>query len=220
MKLTQRLWRAARPVWEACHAHPFVTGLGGGTLPAEKFRYFLIQDYLYLWEYARVFALGAAKAPTPELMRFFADNVSQILDGEMDIHRAYMARLGIPRERAEGAAPALENRSYTSYMLAAAHAGGPLEILASILACSWSYAEIALGLLERNPGADRHPLYGEWVAGYVSEDYRAANDALIDRLDALGAGCPEETAGRLEDIFVTCSRYELGFWDMAWNLER
>ena len=24
---------------------------------------------------------------------------------------------------------------------------------------------------------------------------------------------------RLEDIFVTCTQYELGFWEMAWRLE-
>lgn len=216
MKLTARLYEAARPVWAGYHTHPFVTGLGDGSLPVEKFRFFLLQDYLYLWEYARVFALGVVKANTPELMRFFADNVTQILDGEMDIHRAYMARLGITEAQAAAARPALPNRSYTSYMLAAAHAGGPLEILAAILACSWSYAEIAGQLLAQNPAAIDHPLYGEWVAGYTSEDYVRTNAALMDRLDALTEGCPPEQAARLEDIFVACSRYEALFWDMAW----
>ena len=219
MKLTQRLYRAARPVWEGYHTHPFVTGLGDGTLPVEKFRFFMLQDYLYLWEYAKVFALGVVKADTPELMRFFAENVSGILDGEMDIHRAYMARLGVTEAQAAAARPALPNRSYTSYMLAQANAGGPAEILASILACSWSYAEIAAELVKNHPAAADHPLYGEWVAGYTSEDYVNTNAALIERLDALTEGFPEERLARLEDIFVTCSRYEAGFWDMAWSGE-
>ena len=219
MKLTQCLHEAARPIWEGYHAHPFVRGLGDGSLDVEKFKYFMLQDYLYLWEYARVFALGVAKAPTPELMRFFAGNVSEILDVEMDIHRAYMARLGVTPAQAAAARPALPNRSYTSYMLAAAHVGGLLEILASILACSWSYAEIAARLAERNPGAADHPLYGEWVAGYTSEDYVRTNAELIAMLDALAAGCGPETPARLEEIFVTCSRYEAGFWDMAWSGE-
>lgn len=219
MSVSRRMYRAARPLWEGFHTHPFVTGLGDGTLPVENFRYFLLQDYLYLFEYAKVFALGVVKADSPALMGFFAANVSQVLNGEMDIHRAYMARLGIREEEVAAVRPALANRSYTSFMLAAAHAGGPAEILAAILACSWSYAEIAARLVERHPGLPDHPLYGEWAAGYTSEDYVSANEALIARMDAVAQGLPEERLARLEDIFVSCSRYEAGFWDMAWKME-
>ena len=73
--VSTRLHDAATPVWEACLRHPFVTGIGDGTLDMEKFRYFMLQDYLYLFDYARVFALGVVKARAPELMRVFAANV-------------------------------------------------------------------------------------------------------------------------------------------------
>ena len=218
MTVTQRLYEAARPIWEACHAHPFVTGIGDGTLGVEKFRYFLLQDYLYLFDYARVFAWGVVKARSPELMRFFSANVDAILGGEMKIHRAYMARLGITEEQVFAVRPALPNLSYTNYMLSAAAAGGPAEIVAAILACSWSYAEIGTRLAAR-PGALEHPFYGEWVQGYSSEEYQETNRALVERMDALAAGCSEEEYRRLEEIFVACSRYELGFWEMAWKLE-
>lgn len=218
MTVTQRLYEAARPIWEACHAHPFVTGIGDGTLEVEKFRYFLLQDYLYLFDYARVFAWGVVKARSPELMRFFSANVDAILGGEMKIHRAYMARLGITEEQVFAVRPALPNLSYTNYMLSAAAAGGPAEIVAAILACSWSYAEIGTRLAAR-PGALEHPFYGEWVQGYSSGEYQETNRALVERMDALAAGCSEEEYRRLEEIFVACSRYELGFWEMAWKLE-
>lgn len=218
MTVTQRLYEAARPIWEACHAHPFVTGIGDGTLEVEKFRYFLLQDYLYLFDYARVFAWGVVKARSPELMRFFSANVDAILGGEMKIHRAYMARLGITEEQVFAVRPALPNLSYTNYMLSAAAAGGPAEIVAAILACSWSYAEIGTRLAAL-PGALEHPFYGEWVQGYSSEEYQETNRALVERMDALAAGCSEEEYRRLEEIFVACSRYELGFWEMAWKLE-
>lgn len=218
MTVTQRLYEAARPIWEACHAHPFVTGIGDGTLEVEKFRYFLLQDYLYLFDYARVFAWGVVKARSPELIRFFSANVDAILGGEMKIHRAYMARLGITEEQVFAVRPALPNLSYTNYMLSAAAAGGPAEIVAAILACSWSYAEIGTRLAAR-PGALEHPFYGEWVQGYSSEEYQETNRALVERMDALAAGCSEEEYRRLEEIFVACSRYELGFWEMAWKLE-
>ena len=219
LSVSARLRQAADPVWEQCLHHPFVTGIGDGTLDVEKFRHFMLQDYLYLFDYARVFALGVVKARDPELMRTFSQNVDAILNGEMNIHRAYMQRLGITEEQVLAVKPALDNLSYTNYMLSVAHTGGPMEIVASILACSWSYAEIGQTLAQI-PGAADHPFYGEWIQGYASEDYTATNQALIELMDELVAGATEDQIAHLTDIFVNCSRYELGFWDMAWELRQ
>ncbi len=216
--VSTRLHDAAAPVWEACLRHPFVTGIGDGTLDMEKFRYFMLQDYLYLFDYARVFALGVVKARDPELMRVFAANVDAILGGEMKIHRAYMKRLDITEEQVFSVKPALANLSYTNYMLSVAQIGGPMEIVASILACSWSYAEIGQALAAI-PGAAEHPFYGEWIRGYASEEYAATNQALIELMDSLAADAGEEQLAYLTDVFVNCSRYELGFWDMAWDVQ-
>ena len=136
----------------------------------------------------------------------------------MKTHRAYMARMGITEEQVFQVKPALSNLSYTHYMLAVAAAGSPAEIGASILACSWSYAEIG-ARLAAIPGAADHPFYGEWGQSYAGEEYQRTNEALVARMDALAQGCTEEEYRRLEDIFVACSKYELGFWEMAWRLE-
>ena len=189
--VSYRLREAAAPIWEKCLNHPFVQGIGDGTLDVEKFQYFMLQDYLYLFDYAKVFAVGVVKARDPELMRTFSKNVDSILNGEMKIHRAYMARLGITEQQVFEVKPALDNTSYTNYMLSAAHAGGPAEIVASILACSWRYA---------------------------SEDYAKTNQALIELMDELAGNVTEKEFQVLSDIFVNCSRYELGFWDMAWEM--
>ena len=218
MTVTQRLYQAARPVWEACHAHPFVRGIGDGTLPLEQFRWFLLQDYRYLFDYARVFAYGVIKARDPELMRIFSVNLDAILGGEMRLHRAYMARLGIPEAQVFAVQPALANLSSPHPIRPVAPAGGPAEIVASLLACSWSYAEIGQRLADL-PGAAEHPFYGEWVQGYAGADYQKTNAALVALMDTLAQDCSEADYQRLEEIFVSCSRYELGFWDMAWKRE-
>ena len=215
----ERLYEAAHPIWEQCHDHPFVRGIGDGSLDLEKFRWFLLQDYLYLFDYARVFAYGVVKARDPGLMRTFSANVDAILGGEMKVHRAYMARLGITEEQVFSVQPALSNLSYTHYMLSCAAAGGPAEIIAAILSCSWSYAEIGTRLAAI-PGAADHPFYGEWIRSYAGEDYQKTNDALVELMDTLAESCTEAEYQRLEEIFVNCSRYELGFWEMAWTLER
>lgn len=217
--VSEKLYQAASPIWDACLKHPFVVGIGDGTLPVEKFQYFMLQDYLYLFDYARVFALGVVKARDPELMRTFAKNVDAILDGEMNIHRAYMKRLGITEVQVFEVKPALDNLSYTNYMLSVAHSGGPMEIVASILACSWSYAKIGQTLAAL-PEATKHPFYGEWIQSYASEEYAATNQALIELMDSLAADASPSQIAYLTDIFVNCSRYELGFWDMSWEMRK
>ena len=211
-----RLYLSAAPIWKKCMEHPFVKGIGDGSLPLEKFRYFMLQDYVYLYDYARVFALGTVKAKDPALMREFARNVDEVLHGEMEIHRAYMKRLGIPEGQAETVRPALPNLSYTSYMIAEAQAGTVADIVAAILSCSWSYADIGLSLAEI-PGAADHPFFGEWIQGYAGEEYQKTNRSLIELMNRLSEGLPEDQKAHLEEIFVNCSLYELGFWDMAWQ---
>ena len=135
----------------------------------------------------------------------------------MKIHKAYMKRLGISEEQVFAVKPALDNLSYTNYMLSIASNGTPMEIVAAILACSWSYAEIGQALAAV-PGAAEHPFYGEWIQGYASEDYAATNQALIELMDSLAADATEDQIAYLTEIFVNCSRYELGFWEMSWRM--
>ena len=95
MKVTQRLLKAVEKTWDDYYTHPFVSGIKEGTLDKEKFRYYILQDYLYLIDYARVFALGAAKSPDVETMTMFAHELTDTLDNEMDIHDDSSIGLGL-----------------------------------------------------------------------------------------------------------------------------
>ena len=220
MKTTEILLRAASPIWEAYLRHPFVRGIGDGTLDREKFRYYIMQDYLYLEDYAKSFAIGIAKAKSLETTRLFSGYIHTLTGGEMDIHRGYMGKFGVTREELEAMPRALDNLSYTSYMLRVAYEEGEAEILTAILSCAYSYEVIARQMLRQNPAAADHPFYGEWVRGYASEAYAAENRVLLDTLDRLTADYTEAQLRHLTEIFVACSRYELAFWEMGWTLAK
>lgn len=220
MTTTERLLEVSKEIWAEYHAHPFVKGIADGSLDKEKFKFYMIQDYLYLIDYTKVFAVGTAKAKDMETMRLFAAYIHAILDGEMDIHKAYMKRLGISEEEAEHTEAALDNISYTSYMLRIAYEEGPAEIAAAILSCALSYEVIARNIVRENPAALRHPFYGEWVSGYASDGYHEENTALIELMNRLADGYSEGQLAHLEEIFTACSRYEKAFWDMAWEMRR
>lgn len=144
-KTTERLLAATQDIWEGYLNHPFVHGIADGSLDIQKFRFYLLQDYVYLFDYAKVFAQGVVKSRDPEIMRVFATSVANILGGEMNIHRGYMSRLGITEAEAERVKPSLNNESYTSYMRAVAAEEGPAEIMAAVLSCALSYEYIASG---------------------------------------------------------------------------
>ncbi len=139
MKLAERLFKTTEDLWKSYLEHPFVKGIADGSLDIDKFRFYMIQDYRYLLEYSKVFALGIVKSGREDIMRRFALMVKETLDGEMAIHKKYMARLGITPEEVEESKTSLLNQSYTSYMLDVAFKGGELDILVAVFSCAWSY---------------------------------------------------------------------------------
>lgn len=216
MKLSEILYDSVKEIWHSYNEHPFVKGIEECNLSLEKFKYYMIQDYLYLLDYSKIFALGVVKAPDEETMRFFADLVNSTLNSEMDIHKKYMERLHITFEEVKNTKPSLANTSYTNYMLWASQNGDILDLLVSVLSCSWSYKVIADKINARSE-AKENEFFGEWVRGYISEEYAEGNQKIIDLVDKLGENCSHEKIDKLKSIFINCSKYEYMFWDMAYN---
>lgn len=217
MKLSEVLYLSAKDIWDSYYEHPFVKGIGTGELEIEKFRYYMIQDYLYLLEYAKIFALGVVKAKDEETMRIFAELVNSTLNSETNIHKDYMKRLSISNEEIVNAKSSLTNTSYTNYMLWVSQNEGLLQLAVAVLSCSWSYKMIADKLSEI-PGSTEHEFYGEWIRGYISPEYNVVNSNIIKLVDKLGENCSKEEIENLKTIFINCSRYEYMFWDMAYDL--
>ena len=219
MKMTERLLLATKDIWQQYNNHPFVTGIQDGTLDKEKFRYYMIQDYLYLEDYAKTFAVGVAKAKSLRIANLFAKYIP-VMNGELNVHDGYLARLGVTQEEIASTPRSLDNLSYTSYMLRVAYEEGEAEILAAILSCAYSYEVIAKKIVENNPASINNEFYGDWIKGYVSDGYSEENIILLEELNRLTENYTEQQIQHLIDIFVACSRYELAFWEMSWMLEK
>lgn len=216
MKTTDRLLKETEEIWKAYNEHPFVKGIENGTLNREKFRYYIIQDYLYLEEYAKVFAIGVAKAKSMETAQLFSKYIT-VMNGELDVHSGYMGIFQVSEEEVRETNRSLDNLSYTSYMLRIAYEEGEAEILTAILSCAYSYEVIARNIVKNNPDSVKDAFYGTWVKGYASEEYRAGNVILLEMLNKLTQDYKEEQVQHLVEIFVACSKYEMAFWEMSWK---
>lgn len=176
-----------------------------------------MQDFLYLKDYAKTFAIGVVKAKNIETANLFAKYIT-VMNGELNVHSGYMGRFQITQEEIDHMNPSLDNLSYTSYMLRVAYEEGEAEILTAILSCAYSYEVIAKKIVANAPDSVNDSFYGEWIKGYASKDYADGNIILLDTLNTLTEHYTEAQISHLIDIFVACSRYELAFWQMSWKM--
>ena len=217
-RFTDRLRQKAAGIWEAQQQHPFVRAIGDGTLDVERLRFWLRQDYVFLLEYARLLGLAAARSQDLETMTRFAGLLKETLETEMSLHRGYADEFGISHEELERETPAPTTRAYTDFLLRVAATGDYAELVAALLPCMWAFSEIGQGLAMRPvPGGTR---YARWIAMYSSTEFAKLAEWCRQLLDRLAAGLPDRDLKKLEDTFLTSSRYEWQFWEMAWKMER
>ena len=214
MSLTDDLYAAAEPIWGAQLEHPFVKGLGDGTLDESLFKRWVLQDYRYLKEFARVFAWAAAKATRLESMSWYAAVLNLTLNTEMALHREYAARFGLTLADLEEEPMWPTTRAYTDFLVRTAADGDMLDLLAALLPCAWGYVYLAQRLAQVRPPEEQR--YVEWINQYASEEFAEAADWLRREVDALGAGVTPEKRAHVTELFLISSRYEWLFWEMCW----
>jgi thiaminase/transcriptional activator TenA len=213
--LFRRLRAACAAEWQAYTWHPFVQGLADGSLPLPAFRRYLVQDYLFLVQFTRAFALAAYKAESLAAFRDKAAAIQALLH-EMTMHLAYCAEWGIPEAAILAEPEAAETIAYTRWVLDRGIAGDILDLEVALAPCTIGYGEIALAI-EASPRRRRegNP-YESWIAMYAGAEYQALARGAASRLDALGAS--HGGAARFEALradFAKAARLEADFWQMG-----
>jgi thiaminase (transcriptional activator TenA) len=215
VSLAAELRAASADVWEAQHAHPFVRGIGHGTLDEERFRFYVRQDYRFLIDYGRLLALGAARAPRLAEMRRFAGLAQSVLETEMTLHVGFAERWGIAAEELEAEEPAPATAAYTDFLLRTAALGDYAELVAALLPCMWGYAEIGARLAAA--GVPSHAGYAAWIAVYADKEFQALAAWARELTDAAGTDAGPAAHERMHAAFRASSEHELAFWESAWR---
>jgi thiaminase (transcriptional activator TenA) len=215
-----RLKAAAAPEWTAYTEHAFTNAMGDGTLPEPAFRHYLVQDYLFLIEFARAYALAVYKAPTLADMREGLAGIAAILDVEMDLHVKLCAGWGLSPADLERAPPAPEMLAYTRYVLDAGMRGDLLALKVALSPCVIGYAEIAARLATRPDATAAANPYAVWINEYAGAAYQDVAEKARAQLDHLAAryATPAREA-ELIAIFREATRLEAAFWEMGWKVQ-
>lgn len=215
--LFDRLRSAAAQEWGAYTDHEFIRQMEAGTLAEAAFRNYLVQDYLFLLQFARAYALAAYKAATFQDLEKGQAGLKTIIE-EVELHVRLCSRWGLSRQDLDVAAEHPSTVAYTRYVLDSGMRGDLLDLHVALSPCTVGYAEIGARLkpaLEANP---EHP-YAEWIAEYSSPEYQQVAAEAATYIDELGHRLlTEERLPALVHIFSTATRMESAFWQMGLDL--
>ena len=218
MTFSQQAEQNTEDLRSAILKHPFVTGIGDGTLDVEKFKFYVRQDYLYLIDYSRVLALASARAETLDEMSWFARLLHETLNTEMELHRDYCRQFGISRRELEETLPSPTTTAYTQFLLSVANSRSYPELVAALLPCQWGYWEIGSHLDAQRP-PEHAPLYAQWIEMYASKEFHELALWVKNLADKLAAEHGSATSKRMEEVYVASTRYEYLFWEAPFQDE-
>ncbi len=212
--LTAELWDGITDIYAAILAHPFVTGLTDGSLPAGAFAFYVVQDALFLRQYARALAGVAERAPDAAGTEMFARHAADIVAVEMSLHDSLMADLDIDPASANAAEEAPTTLAYTSYLLASVRGGSYAEGVGTVLPCYWIYWEVGKHLLGCGSPS---PRYQRWIDTYSGGEFGAEVREVLTVTDKLGHDLAPAERALVHRHFRVTSRYEWMFWDMGYR---
>jgi thiaminase (transcriptional activator TenA) len=212
MRFSEEAWQRTSALREAIDRSPFNRELAAGTLRPDRFRFYILQDAIYLGEYARALALAAAKAPDPATVHWFGGAAVEAIAVERALHGRYLAEFGVEPDAIAASEPAPDCLAYTSFLIATAHQQ-PWEVLvAALLPCFWIYWDVACAIARE---AAPHNPYRAWIDTYADPRFGDAVKTVIGIADRAAA---EATPTRRADMLVAfgrSARYEFLFWDGA-----
>ena len=208
-----------RQEWTAYIEHDFVRQLGHGSLDSAAFRHYLKQDYLFLIQFARAYALAAYKSQSVTELRAAYAGLQTILDTELQLHINFCREWDISEQDLAALPEARATLAYTRYVLDTGSRGDLLDLRIALSPCMVGYADIAtwLGQQSFTQRGKANP-FDAWIAMYEGEEFQQAARSEQEWLDTQLAQVSPQRFSRLATIFRDATRLEIDFWQMGLDL--
>src|SRR5687768_9373633 len=216
-KFSAQLKRRAQRIWRAIDGHPFLRELHAGTLPMNRFTYFILQDYVYLLDFAQVLCQGGAKSPDLETLELFARHAVGAVEVERSFHASFGKTLGLTGKQLDAVPKGPITQAYIGHLQSVARSGTVGELVAAGLAWYWIYGEVGRRLYKGRPRKPK--IYREWIETYAGEAFWQPVREQIQLMDKLGAVASSSEKKVMAANFILSSRYEFMFWEQAYRLE-
>ena len=200
MSLARQLWQANADWAAKILAHPFVQGLGDGSLATAAFKSYVAQDAYFLDAFARAYAFCLAHGTSREDLFGFSELIAGVLE-ELKLHKSYTEKLQVSLD---GVTPLKATQAYVDFLLANARQGNLGETLAGMTPCMRLYAWLGQTLAKK----DVAPAYADWVKTYSDPGFEALALRLEELLDRHAVDSPAVRAN-----YRRAMELEYGFFD-------
>lgn len=200
MSLARQLWQANADWADKILAHPFVQGLGDGSLAVGAFKSYVAQDAYFLDAFARAYAFCLAHSTTREDLFGFAELIAGVID-ELKLHKSYTEKLQVSLD---GVTPLAATTAYVEFLLHNARQGQLGETIAAMTPCMRLYAFLGQALAKK----DVAPVYADWVKTYSDPGFETLAVRLEELLDHHAVDSPVVRAN-----YRRAMELEYGFFD-------
>lgn len=213
----QDLINACSEDWDAYTQHAFIVQLANGTLAQPSYLHYLKQDFLFLKQYARAYALAIYKAHSLADMRKALPNVHALLDSEINHHVDYCANWGLSESDLEAEDEDFGTVAYTRYVLDAGMQGNIVDLYVALAPCSVGYAQIGRNLCAAEDTQRQDNPFESWIALYGGDEFQQSVAQSSEHLDTLLADIDlnSQRAQDLINVFRTATRMEVAFWQQG-----
>jgi len=208
------LFQRIEGIYQRILAHPFVTGLTDGSLSEEAFRFYAIQDALYLRDFSHGLSLLAAKAPGDDTSVMFNEHAKNVIVVERALHGSFFSKWNLSSQEVYSRPMAPNCVLYTSYLMRMAYERPFHEGLGAFLPCYWIYWEVGKELERQGSPV---PIYQQWIDTYASDAFAEDVQQVIALTDRMAETLTAEQRDRTAAHFVMTSRFEYMFWDMGYR---
>ena len=213
MNWTDRAWQSIQPLFQEILEMPFIQELKDGTLPLEKFQFYMLQDAKYLEHYGRALAALGSKAMDNKMALDFFDFGKNALVVESALHEAYFEQFGLQAHQEITIEPICH---HYIHFLKSTVAFDPIEVAtAAILPCFWIYKEVGDHILETQ-NSSNNP-YKNWIDTYSGDEFAEGVKLAIAYTDYMAENSTEEKRKLMLAAFKTASKLEFMFWDAAYK---
>ena len=218
VQFSLQAWKNIEAIYPAILNMPFVKELERGSLDKQIFQHYMIQDGIYLGEFARVLAIISAKAPTPDMQLEFANSVREAIVVERSLHENFFADFGIEAKDALATEPSPTCLNYTNFLIATAYQHSFAVTVAAVLPCFWIYLEVGKHIYQQ-ANTKANP-YKKWIDTYVDAGFEASVNYVIRVADEVAQKASAKELELMNKVFYRASQFEWMFWDSAYKQEK
>lgn len=213
MNWTDQAWEAIQPIYQEILKMPFIEELKNGTLPLEKFQFYMLQDAKYLEHYGRALAALGSKAADNEMALDFFEFGKNALIVERALHEAYFKQFKLEPNQEITIEPVCH---HYIHFLKSTVAYDPIEVAtAAILPCFWIYKEVGDHIYQ-NQNTDNNP-YKNWIETYSGDEFAEGVKKALQYSNYMAENSTDKGRKAMLEAFIAASRLEYNFWDAAYR---